>query len=116
MTRRQAHRLHGAYAANEATDLQSPPEAEAEAASRFEGLLRCRLDVTEHQRQMLVDLHRRAVFSEDAIRQVELELDRFEIALDTQLATVKPLEADEAAPVIEISGATSAPDGKVAEQ
>ncbi|MGI4744117.1 MAG: Na+/H+ antiporter [Janthinobacterium lividum] len=86
--RRQAHRLHGTFAANEATDLDTPPEAEAAAAAAFESLLRCRLDVTEHQRQLLVRLHRHARFSEEAIRQVEMELDRFEIALDTQLATV----------------------------
>ena len=86
--RRQASRLHGTFAANEATDLAAPPAAEAAAAAQFEGLLRCRLDVTEHQRRLLVTLHRRAAFSEEAIRRVELELDRFEIALDTQLATV----------------------------
>ena len=100
--RRQAHRLHGAYAANEATDLQPPPEAETEAAINFEGLLRCRLDVTEHQRHLLIDLHRGAKFSEDAIRQVELELDRFEIALDTQLATVQqPEETKQTTPAPE---------------
>ena len=86
--RRQARRLHGTFAANEATELAPPPETESAAAAHFEGLLRCRLDVTEHQRHLLVDLHRRAAFSEEAIRRVELELDRFEIALDTQLATV----------------------------
>jgi Na+/H+ antiporter len=86
--RRQAHRLHGTFAANEATDLDTPSEAETEAASAFESLLRCRLDVTEQQRQLLVRLHRNARYSEEAIRQVEMELDRFEIALDTQLATV----------------------------
>jgi Na+/H+ antiporter len=86
--RRQARRLHGTFAANETTELAPPPEAESAAAAAFEGLLRCRLDVTEHQRQLLVDLHRKAAFSEEAIRRVELELDRFEIALDTQLATV----------------------------
>ncbi|RZK18863.1 MAG: hypothetical protein EOO56_15330, partial [Hymenobacter sp.] len=90
--RRQAQRLHGAFAANETTDLQAPPQAEVEAAVAFESLLRCRLDVTEHQRHQLVVLHRQAKFSEDAIRQVELELDRFEIALDTQLATVQQPE------------------------
>ncbi|WP_198172471.1 Na+/H+ antiporter [Hymenobacter ginkgonis] len=92
--RRQARRLHGTFAANEATDLDTPSAAETEAAASFEGLLRCRLDVTEHQRRMLVKLHRTASFSEEAIRQVELELDRFEIALDSQLATVvQPEEA-----------------------
>jgi Na+/H+ antiporter len=90
--RRQAHRLHGTYAANEATDLQAPPETETDAAIAFENLLRTRLDVTEHQRHQLVELHRQAKYSEDAIRQVELELDRFEIALDTQLATVQQPE------------------------
>ena len=105
--RRQAHRLHGAYAANEATDLQPPPKAETEAAINFEGLLRCRLDVTEYQRHLLIGLHRQAKFSEDAIRQVELELDRFEIALDTQLATVQQPE--------EVKPTTVAPEaGKVA--
>jgi Na+/H+ antiporter len=96
--RRQAHRLHGTFAANEVTPDAPPDEAEAEAATAFESLLRCRLDVTEHQRQLLVRLHRAAAFSEEAVRQVELELDRFEIALDTQLATVKqPEVADDPA-------------------
>jgi Na+/H+ antiporter len=87
--RRQARRLHGTFAANEATDLDTPEETETEAAASFEDLLRCRLDVTEHQRHLLVQLHRTNTFSEEAIRRVELELDRFEIALDTQLATVQ---------------------------
>ncbi|MDO7886660.1 Na+/H+ antiporter [Hymenobacter cheonanensis] len=87
--RRQARRLHGTFAANEATDEQPPTEAETQAAASFEGLLRCRLAVTEHQRALLVKLHRADTYSEEAIRQVELELDRFEIALDTQLATVQ---------------------------
>lgn len=105
--RRQAHRLHGTFAANEATDLAPPPQAESEAAIRFENLLRCRLDVTEHQRHLLIELHSQAKFSEDAIRQVELELDRLEIALDTQLATVQQPE--------ETKPTTVAPEaGKVA--
>ncbi len=87
--RRQARRLHGTFAANEVTPADPPTEAETQAAAAFEGLLRCRLEVTEHQRQLLVRLHRDAAFSEEAVRQVELELDRFEIALDTQLATVQ---------------------------
>lgn len=91
--RRQARRLHGTFAANETTPDHLPTEAETQAATSFEGLLRCRLDVTEHQRQLLVRLHRAAAFSEEAVRQVELELDRFEIALDTQLATVQQPEA-----------------------
>ncbi|MGI4866662.1 MAG: Na+/H+ antiporter [Janthinobacterium lividum] len=114
--RRQAHRLHGAYAANEATDLQPPPQAEAEAAISFESLLRCRLDVTEHQRRLLIDLHRQAKFSEDAIRQVELELDRFEIALDTQLATVQqPEETQQPTPAPEagkVATRLPAPEGR----
>ena len=116
--RRQAHRLHGAYAANEATDLQPPPEVETEAASRFEGLLRCRLDVTEHQRRLLVDLHRQAAFSEDAIRQVELELDRFEIDLDTQLASVQTPEEEgkEATLVREASKASNDADSGAVKQ
>jgi Na+/H+ antiporter len=92
--RRQARRLHGTFAANEVTPDAPPDEAEAQAATSFESLLRCRLDVTEHQRQLLVRLHRAAAFSEEAVRQVELELDRFEIALDTQLATVKQPEVE----------------------
>jgi hypothetical protein len=36
-----------------------------------------------------VRLHRQDAYSKDAIQQVELELYRFEIALDTQLATVQ---------------------------
>jgi len=95
--RRQARRLHGTFAANEATDEQPPSEAETQAATAFEGLLRCRLDVTEQQRRLLVQLHRAATFSEEAIRQVELELDRFEIALDTQLATVQQPDVEAAA-------------------
>jgi Na+/H+ antiporter len=90
--RRQARRLHGAFAANEATDTEAPAEAESAAATEFEKLLRARLAMTEHQRQLLVKLHRDGEFSEEAIRQVELELDRFEIALDTQLATVQQPE------------------------
>ena len=94
VVRRQARRLHGTFAANEATHLAPPDAAEAQDAERFEGLLRCRLDLTEHQRRLLVHLHSKGAFSEEAIRQVELELDRFEIALDTQLATVQqPSEA-----------------------
>jgi Na+/H+ antiporter len=92
--RRQARRLHGTFAANEVTADTPPTEAETQAATSFESLLRCRLDVTEHQRQLLVRLHRAAAFSEEAVRQVELELDRFEIALDTQLATVKQPEVE----------------------
>lgn len=92
--RRQARRLHGTFAANEVTPDTPPTEAETQAATSFEGLLRCRLDVTEHQRRLLVRLHRAAAFSEEAVRQVELELDRFEIALDTQLATVKQPEVE----------------------
>lgn len=95
--RRQARRLHGTFAANEATPDQPTTEAETQAATAFEGLLRCRLDVTEHQRQLLVRLHRAAAFSEEAVRQVELELDRFEIALDTQLATVRQPPGEAAA-------------------
>ena len=95
--RRQARRLRGTLAANEATDEQPPTAAETQAAAAFEGLLRCRLDLTEHQRQHLVQLHRTNAFSEEAVRQVELELDRFEIALDTQLATVQQPEAEPAA-------------------
>ena len=114
--RRQAHRLHGAYAANEATALQVPPEAETEAAISFENLLRTRLDVTEHQRRQLVELHRRAKFSEDAIRQVELELDRFEIALDTQLATVRQPEETKLSTVAPEAGKVAsrfpAPEGR----
>jgi len=91
--RRQARRLHGTFAANETTDPDTPSPAEVAAAASFEDLLRCRLDVTEHQRHLLVQLHRTNTFSEEAIRQVELELDRFEIALDTQLATVQQPEA-----------------------
>lgn len=95
--RRQARRLHSTFAANEATDLTPPTEEQAAAAATFENLLRCRLDVTEHQRRQLIALHRQAKFSEDAIRQVELELDRAEIALDTQLSTVQqPPEAEPA--------------------
>jgi CPA1 family monovalent cation:H+ antiporter len=89
--RRQARRLQGTFeaAASEANGTPPPDEATTAAAASFEGLLRCRLDVTEHQRARLVALHRADSFSEEAIRQVELELDRFEIALDTQLATVQ---------------------------
>ena len=89
--RRQARRLQGTFAvaASEANGMAPPEEAATEAAASFEGLLRYRLDVTEHQRARLVSLHRADTFSEEAIRQVELELDRFEIALDTQLATVQ---------------------------
>jgi Na+/H+ antiporter len=93
--RRQARRLHGTLAANEATDEQPPTETETQAAAAFEALLHCRLDVTEHQRRQLVQLHRANSFSEEAVRQVELELDRFEIALDTQLATVQQPEVAE---------------------
>ena len=96
VVRRQARRLHGTFAANEATHLTPPDPAETQAAERFEQLLRCRLDLTEHQRRLLVHLHRQAAYSEEAIRQVELELDRFEIALDTQLATVRQPEEQEA--------------------
>jgi len=67
------------------------------AATEFEKLLRARLTMTDHQRQLLVRLHREGTFSEEAVRQVELELDRFEIALDTQLATVQQPEATAAA-------------------
>ena len=94
--RRQARRLHGTLAANEATDEQPPTATETQAAAAFEALLRGRLDLTEHQRQHLVQLHRTNAFSEEAVRQVELELDRFEIALDTQLATVQQPEAEAA--------------------
>ncbi|GAA4507085.1 Na+/H+ antiporter [Hymenobacter ginsengisoli] len=94
--RRQARRLHGTLAANETTDEQPPTETETQAAAAFEDLLRCRLDVTERQRQQLVHLHHNDAYSEEAVRQVELELDRFEIALDTQLATVQ--QPEEAAP------------------
>ncbi|RZK46043.1 MAG: sodium:proton antiporter, partial [Hymenobacter sp.] len=102
--RRQARRLHSTFAANETTDLTPPTDEQAAAAATFENLLRSRLDVTEHQRHQLIELHRQAKFSEDAIRQVELELDRFEIALDSQLSTVQqpeetppPAAADETA-------------------
>ncbi|NML65213.1 Na+/H+ antiporter [Hymenobacter sp. RP-2-7] len=95
VVRRQARRLHGTLAANEATPLGPPDPAETQDAERFENLLRCRLDLTEHQRRLLVHLHRRDAYSEEAIRQVELELDRFEIALDTQLATVQQPEGEE---------------------
>ena len=87
--RRQARRLYETYAANEAVGITPPDAAETQDAERFEELLRSRLDLTEHQRDLLVRLHRENAYSEDAIRQVELELDRFEIALDTQLATVQ---------------------------
>jgi CPA1 family monovalent cation:H+ antiporter len=93
VVRRQMQRLHGTLAANEATPLSPPDPAETEAAEHFELLLRRRLELTEHQRRLLVELHRQDAYSEEAIRQVELELDRFEIALDTQLATVQ--QADE---------------------
>jgi CPA1 family monovalent cation:H+ antiporter len=86
--RRQAQRLHGTLAANETTGLPPLP-AEVQAAAQFERLLQSRLSITEHQRHLLIELHRRNAYSEEAIRQVELELDRFEIALDTQLATVQ---------------------------
>jgi hypothetical protein len=89
--RRQAQRLHGTLAANEATDTP-PLSAEVQAAAQFERLLQSRLSVTEYQRHLLIELHRRNAYSEEAIRQVELELDRFEIALDTQLATVQQPE------------------------
>lgn len=94
--RRQAQRLRGTFAANEATSA-APAPAEVQAATDFEHLLRSRLTVTEHQRHLLVELHRRNAYSEEAIRQIELELDRFEIALDTQLATVQQPEATAAA-------------------
>jgi CPA1 family monovalent cation:H+ antiporter len=114
--RRQARRLHGAFAANEATDLDAPAEAESAAATEFEKLLRARLTMTEHQRQLLVKLHREGKFSEEAIRQVELELDRFEIALDTQLATVQyPDAAKETTDAVEPGQAASrfpAPEGR----
>ena len=87
--RRQTRRLRGTLAANETTHLDAPDPLETEAAEQFEGLLRSRLDLTEHQRRLLVHLYHTAAFDEEAIRQVELELDRFEIALDTQLATVQ---------------------------
>jgi len=88
--RRQARRLQGTFelAASEAGGAP-PNAATTEAAASFEGLLRCRRAVTDHQRARLVAMHRADAFSEEAIRQVELELDRFEIALDTQLATVQ---------------------------
>jgi len=89
--RRQERRLQGTFAlaASAASGMAPPDAAETQAAAAFEALLRCRLEVTEHQRQRLVAMHRADSFSEEAIRQVELELDRFEIALDTQLATVQ---------------------------
>jgi CPA1 family monovalent cation:H+ antiporter len=90
--RRQAQRLHGTFAANETTGTPPPAPAEVQAAAQFERLLQSRLSVTEHQRHLLIELHRRNAYSEEAIRQVELELDRFEIALDTQLATVQQPE------------------------
>jgi CPA1 family monovalent cation:H+ antiporter len=94
--RRQAQRLHGTFAANETTGVPPPPPAEVQAAAQFERLLQSRLSVTEYQRHLLIELHRRNAYSEEAIRQVELELDRFEIALDTQLATVQqPAEEEE---------------------
>ncbi|TVT39443.1 Na+/H+ antiporter [Hymenobacter setariae] len=114
--RRQARRLHGAFAANEATDLDAPAEAESAAANEFEKLLRARLTMTDHQRQLLVKLHREGAFSEEAIRQVELELDRFEIALDTQLATVQqPETAEETTAALEPDQAASrfpGPEGR----
>ena len=72
--------------------------------------------MTEHQRRQLVDLHRQAKYSEDAIRQVELELDRFEISLDSQLATVQ--QPEETTPVTtvpaagETAGRFPAPEGR----
>jgi CPA1 family monovalent cation:H+ antiporter len=89
--RRQERRLQGTFAlaASAASGMTPPEAAETQAAASFEALLRCRLEVTEHQRQRLVAMHQANSFSEEAIRQVELELDRFEIALDTQLATVQ---------------------------
>ncbi|GAB3634973.1 Na+/H+ antiporter [Hymenobacter arcticus] len=90
--RRQARRLQGTFAANETTEPAVPTGAEAEAATAFEDLLRGRLDVAAHQRKLLVKLYRTDTFSEEAIRQVEMELDRLEIALDTQLATVQQPE------------------------
>jgi CPA1 family monovalent cation:H+ antiporter len=114
--RRQVRRLHGAFAANEATDLEAPAEAESAAATEFEKILRARLAMTDHQRRWLVKLHREGAFSEEAVRQVELELDRFEIALDTQLATVQqPQPTDTVTAALEPDQAASrfpAPKGQ----
>lgn len=89
---RQVRLLQGTFAANETTEPAAPSAEEAQAAASFEGLLRSRLDVAAHQRKLLVKLFRTDTFSEEAIRQVEMELDRLEIALDTQLATVQQPE------------------------
>lgn len=89
---RQMRLLQGTFAANETTEPSAPSHEEAQAAASFENLLRSRLDIAAHQRKLLVKLYRTDTFSEEAIRQVEMELDRLEIALDTQLATVQQPE------------------------
>jgi CPA1 family monovalent cation:H+ antiporter len=90
---RQVRLLQGTFAANETTEPPVPSAEEAQATASFEGLLRSRLDVAAYQRKLLVKLYRTDTFSEEAIRQVEMELDRLEIALDTQLATVQQPES-----------------------
>ncbi|WP_158022901.1 hypothetical protein, partial [Hymenobacter coccineus] len=60
----------------------------------FEQLLRARLAVVDHQRGLLLHLHRADAYSEEAVRQVELEIDQLESSLRTQLQNVqRPADA-----------------------
>lgn len=87
----QADRLRRIVAPAGGGPGPAPADAPADQSEfmAFEQLLRARLAVVDHQRGLLLRLHRADAYSEEAIRRVELEIDQLESALRTQLQNVQ---------------------------
>lgn len=55
----------------------------------FQQFLHKRLEVVEHQRALLVQLHKEGKYNETTIRKIEAELDALDISLQAQLSTIQ---------------------------
>ncbi|GGE93682.1 Na+/H+ antiporter [Hymenobacter cavernae] len=83
MVERRVNRLH------ESVSGAADPNDDNSDQNRFEEFLQNRIEVTNQQRALLVHLHKDGKFSAEAIRRVQLELDRLEMSLQTQLEAVE---------------------------
>jgi len=80
---RQISRLNGVLS----SDTDDTDDTSDQAL--FQQFLHKRLEVVEHQRAMLVQLHKEGTYSETTIRKMEAELDALDISLQTQLNTIQ---------------------------
>ncbi|WP_324676714.1 Na+/H+ antiporter [Hymenobacter sp. GOD-10R] len=78
---RQVNRLNGVLASDNEEEDDTSDQA------LFQQFLHKRIEVVEHQRALLVQLHKEGKYNETTIRKMEAELDALDISLQAQLNT-----------------------------